>query len=241
MFLIIQHLCMIDLRLNHIIVWSFSLDREFTDQDIHLLDKEEQAHVERISRPLQKKYFIISHGTLRKILALYLKAEPAQITIASNAHGKPYCLDNPKLMFNLTHSENKALLAVGYQYPLGVDLEKLSQRSYLELAERWFSLEEYAYLQRLHEEELPLEFFKVWTQKEAYVKALGIGIAYGLQNFTVPLGSVEAEPIQDTTRTDPFLSQWSVPWLGYMAALCYHPSIQNIEHRVWYEPEIESR
>lgn len=120
------------------------------------------------------------------LLAAYLRIDGAAIAIERDSYGKPR-LARPAdtdLQFNLSHSGRSLIVALGRSQALGVDIENGSrQRPWLALAQRYFTAEEHAALARLPEHRLPAAFLELWSAKEAVVKALGRGIAFGLDRL----------------------------------------------------------
>jgi 4'-phosphopantetheinyl transferase len=92
------------------------------------------------------------------------------------------------LHFNLSDTDGLALVAVSAEGPLGVDVEcARSSPRILEVAERFFSSREVAALSALEPAERPAAFYRIWTRKEAFIKALGTGLSRGLETFDVSL------------------------------------------------------
>lgn len=129
------------------------------------------------------------HNTAHRLLAAalwetYGLQEPI---LAYGANGKPYLCDHPDLHFNLSHCRGLAVCAVGTS-PLGVDAEyirPLRER----VLRRVFSPEETTEVQQ---SQTPDEtFFRIWTLKESFVKAIGVGISYPMQSITFSLRSGE--------------------------------------------------
>ena len=128
---------------------------------------------------LQQKY-IKTRGRLRRVLSSYLKIEPQQIQIKVGQYGKPY-LEHNSLHFNLSHSKNKIVIAVSNCSEVGVDVEEYRQQRNLKgLVEKCFSEQEQLYWYSLSEQQKSFMFYHFWVRKEAFVKAVGRGIALGL-------------------------------------------------------------
>ena len=90
----------------------------------------------------------------------------------------------PALEFNLSHTEDMILCAVTVGCPIGVDVEDTSRPAdFLPLARRFFHPAETALLENLSADQLPLAFYRLWTLKEAYLKALGAGLTGRLDAF----------------------------------------------------------
>ena len=157
------------------------LNLSFTDN----LSGEEQARLQTISHPTQAKFYQQSRCLLRTLLGQLLHQPPAEICFSTASHGKPQLTQHP-LQFNISHSQNW-LAVVTSPYPVGIDIECYSQasrkRSWLALAKRFFTAGEYQYLSSLSDPDLRDKFTRLWTQKEAVLKAHGDGLNAGLDKL----------------------------------------------------------
>ena len=124
---------------------------------------------------------------VRALLASYLSCAPEDLRIERDGYGKPR-LVGARLEFNVSHSGGAVLMGVSREQPLGVDLE-LSQRSrpVLDLARRYFDPGEAAALTALPEAARQAAFVGLWSCKEAWLKARGRGIAFGLHRVVFAL------------------------------------------------------
>jgi 4'-phosphopantetheinyl transferase len=125
------------------------------------------------------------------LLGVYLGLPSANVVLHNDEHGRPELAApwNALLQFNWSHSAGKAIVAIARGVVPGIDVERVFSRPRaLEIAERFFHPDETAALLRLDESQREHAFLQLWTGKEAVVKALGRGIAFGLQRFclTVP-------------------------------------------------------
>jgi 4'-phosphopantetheinyl transferase len=147
----------------------------------HLRDDE--IHVWRLDyRPSHKR------APLRGVLAAYLGIAAEQVALADGEHGRPALAAglDPSLGFNWSHSDGQALIAIGRHIAPGIDLERLRPRTRaLEIAERYFSVDEAVALAALPAAERSAAFLELWTAKEAVLKALGRGIAFGLNRLSI--------------------------------------------------------
>jgi len=148
-----------------------------------LLNEEERRRAARFLSEAPRQQFIAARATLRCLLGRILGLAPEQLIFASTATGKPILAALPAelpLHFNLSHSGRAMVLAVCRDHEVGVDLEWLRPReNYRQLAERYFTPEEVASATDLR------SFYAIWTRKEAVLKALGLGLAGGLERFAV--------------------------------------------------------
>lgn len=128
------------------------------------------------------------HVAMRRILAGVLGVDPRAIAYGAGASGKPF-LAAPAgtgVEFNYSDSGELALLAVTTAGPVGVDVEAMRRLPELErITERFFSAEEREAILALPEGERAGAFHRVWARKEAYIKAVGDGLAHGLHRFAV--------------------------------------------------------
>jgi 4'-phosphopantetheinyl transferase len=108
-------------------------------------------------------------------------------------HGKPFVVGDDELSFNLSHSGSVALLAVARDATVGIDVEAVRTRANLEkLAARVLTPDALEAFSAADESARLVTFLRAWTEKEAYLKATGLGIATDLRAVTVPDGwSVE--------------------------------------------------
>lgn len=151
-----------------------------------ILDAAEQAHAEKIKNDLPRKRYVEVHGRLRNVLAQTLNERPEKINIKKTEHGKPYLADTPELVFNLSHSADAMVIAIGRNCRLGVDIEYYKPRAGLAgLVDKCFAEEEIAYWNNLPETQKTVGFYRFWTRKEAFVKATGRGIALGLKHCVI--------------------------------------------------------
>ncbi len=152
------------------------------------LSEEEQARAARFRSAEYGVLWSWFRAGLREILAQYVKSEPAALEFQAGAHGKP-ALDERgdcALYFNLSHAGQLALVAVTRCAPVGVDLEYMRELSDREaLVKRFFSAAEQAAFNRLPAAEHHPAFYRIWTRKEALIKANGIGLSAPLDAFDV--------------------------------------------------------
>ena len=218
-------------------IWRVRLD--LPTSSIQLLEKslstDEADRAARFYFPADRNRYIISHGSLRTILALYLHCEPEQFSFLVNAYGKP-SLDGEHLEFNLSHSGDLALIAITRERKIGIDVEKVRAGISAEIiGGHYFSKAEMTELQALSPEEREAAFFLCWTRKEAYIKAQGMGLSLPLESFDVSL-TPDQPAVLRATRPDPAeAARWtllSIPvGAGYEAAVAVEG--QNLDLRLW--------
>lgn len=220
-----------DYQLQHdrIDIWEFPLDELPVGLDLPL-NQEELARADRYYFERHSRRFRVARTMLRVITSRYLQQEAKQLSFSFNQHGKPSLNHSQFIEFNLSHSGDLALLAIGQKYPLGIDLEFFSARPYDGIAKMLFSPEELRVFLNLPTLQKPFFFFKIWAQKEAFIKACGLGLSYPTKKFTVPLFLTTPSLIKDTLHQKEWLIKAFMPKITCFAALCYHPSVKEIRY-----------
>ena len=222
---------------HQIDVWRISLNLPSATVKLleSILSANETQRAAGFHLPANRDRYIVAHGGLRDLLARYLHCEPSQLNFSTNDYGKP-ALVGYQLEFNLSHSENIALIAVSRERKVGVDVECIrSDMEHESIARRFFSPYEFSELKTLPPEQREVAFFNWWTRKEAYIKAQGLGLSLPLDSFDVSITPNEPAFLR-ATRTD---SQEAASWTlfslevhdGYAAAAAVEG--QNLEFRLW--------
>ncbi len=165
------------------------------------LDPDERSRAASFRYNRDRDRFVARRGQLRGRLAREVGETPCAVRIATDAYGKPFLPDYPHLHFNVSHSQGQALCAIGYGVEVGCDIEwRDPELACHHVARRLFAASERAALATLPDAHWTEGFFNCWTRKEAYVKALGLGLSYSLDAFTVsvvpgePARLIEAQP-----------------------------------------------
>lgn len=182
-----------NLRINaqNIHVWKTYLEQSAINikDSFKILNEEEKNKAQRFRLEKHQQRFIIARSSLKRILSLYLSIPPQKIDFQYNTYGKPQLLENINkinLQFNISHSENIAIYGITCQNLIGVDIEYMRPMSEAEnLAKRFFTQKEFVAMSKLSSAEKNREFFKLWTGKEAYLKAIGKGISGGLDKVEI--------------------------------------------------------
>lgn len=179
---------MLDINPDVIDLWhgELSLDSGAYDNFWSVLDIPEKARAEKMTNHAQQQRYVETHGRLKYLLALYVNEAPEKIRLNKTPHGKPYLADKPEIVFNLSHSGNMMVIGVSNHCNLGVDIEVCQPRSnFSALVKKCFADEETSYWNKLPEAQKIVEFYRFWTRKEAFVKAIGRGIPLGLNSCVI--------------------------------------------------------
>jgi 4'-phosphopantetheinyl transferase len=107
-----------------------------------------------------------------------------------NEYGKPCILEPKDIHFNISHSGDWVVCAIDNK-PIGIDVETIKPID-LNIARRFFTVEEYNHLMKKDEYNRIRYFYMLWTLKESYIKAIGKGLKIPLNSFsfTIENGNV---------------------------------------------------
>jgi 4'-phosphopantetheinyl transferase len=223
-------------------VWRVRLDEPAKSSSAgSVLSLDEIARANRFHFERDRIHFTRCRSALRGLLAGYLAIAANEIRFEYLTSGKPQIAaeqNQQALQFNVSHSANMALIAVGTEHRIGVDIEKIrGDVDAMSLAERFFSLRERAGLQALPDHLRVTGFFACWTRKEAFLKATGDGLSFPLADFSVtthPDLHPELEDISGNTETGKrwFLADLTVAE-GYRATVALEHPRSPLETYSW--------
>lgn len=183
----------------------------------HWLSGSEQQRYRRLQLARHRQQFLLSRFMVRTVLSEYRPdTAPADWHFTSNSYGKPAvdaARHGPSPHYNLSHSNGRVALAVAAEPMLGVDIEgSVRPRRVSRIANRYFAPLEAEALLRLHGEAQRERFYELWTLKEAYIKACGLGLAIPLNQFSFALESPGQIGIGFSPERDDVASAWQF-WL----------------------------
>lgn len=199
------------LRAGEVHVWRIGLEQQddLLERFRVMLEPEELDRASRFRFERLQRHFLVSRGFLRHVLARYTEAKPEELRFAYNDYGKPSLNGEHSLRFNMSHSHEVALVAVARDAALGLDVEYIrADFATEEIAKRFFSRREAETLASLPKEEMVAAFFRCWTRKEAYIKAIGKGLSQPLDRFDVTLASNEPAALLRADAEDTM--EWSL-------------------------------
>ncbi len=169
---------------------------DLTERALALLAEDEKQRYHRFHFAADRRSFLLAHALLRICLSQYADVAPAQWRFVRTKHGRPEIApeQNPRdLRFSLSHAREAVACLVTRGCDCGVDIEAAERVAEpLRLAERFFAATEVATLRGLHGKQQVDHFIRLWTLKEAYVKARGLGLALPLSQYGFELGQPEA-------------------------------------------------
>jgi len=196
------------------IVWWLRTDRidDGCQERLHgILDRTEQGRARRFVSAQDQRDFIVCHALLRVMLSRTAGRPPGTWTFSPGPHGKPGVAAEhglPDLQFNITHTRGLVAVALSWRGPIGVDAQILDAAlDEVALAKRFFAAAEAELVTAASALERPRVFAQLWTLKEAYIKATGLGLSTPLDSFAFGLAPLGVEFGQD--RADPAAWQFA--------------------------------
>jgi 4'-phosphopantetheinyl transferase len=218
-------------------VWQDRLDEgDSRPWMSHELSAEDAIRAVRFQVPERRRAFIRGRLMARHLLAHYLGRSVGSIALDVHESGKPFVRreeGDPAVEIGVAHSNGVLLVAISSAGPIGVDTERVDPAIQHDLiARRFFAPEETAALAACAPAEHDRAFFRCWTRKEAFVKALGDGLGYSLSSFVVSVDDAAISPVSPATG-------WHVhdvaPGAGYEGALAAHDA-DTVVRRLRFAP-----
>jgi len=208
------------LREDEVHLWIAPLTRPpeklFYFESILSADEKERAR--RFRNISDGKRYLIARGSLRRLLGYYVAGAPDRLQFTYDTFGKPSLSGQTSeavLNFSVSHSEDRALFGFARARRIGVDLEYIRANiDVLGLAKRYFSPDEFRRLRRLQASEQVEAFYRVWTCKEAYLKACGEGLSFGLERVEVSLSLAEPTMIRKVAGPSNASEHWTLKHLS---------------------------
>jgi 4'-phosphopantetheinyl transferase len=208
-------------------IWTIRTDAsEFVAAKFQsILTDDERDRAGQLRFDHLRRQFVVTRGALRCLLGSYLNSR-AQIRFEYGPSGKPSVTTPSEIQFNVTHSGSIAAFALTMNCALGIDLEQIREMPDLvNVARRFFCAQETADLLALAPEQRCAAFFRCWTRKEAYLKAIGNGLSTPLDSFRVTLHPDQPAQLVHIAYQEEEARMWTLHNLDmgptYAAALTY--------------------
>jgi 4'-phosphopantetheinyl transferase len=204
------------------------LDDEVIGAFADLLTLQERARADRFRHIDDRRRYIVGRGVLRRMLGRRLDRAPGSLAFGSSPHGKPTLADAGEIAFNVSHSGDHVLVAVGRAAAIGVDVEQMRPGvDLVGVGARVFTPGELASIAGAPDDEKTSRFFRHWTFKEAVVKAVGLGLSLDLKRFEIAFPNDSPQLISHGAPELGTASGWRLEAVavadGYSAALAVRP------------------
>ena len=172
-------------------LWVDDLSNKDLQQQLDsiALSSEERGKAQSFYFTQHRNGYALAHKYLRLVFSFYVETKPDLLVFSKSEHGKPAILaaqNTLNIQFNLSHSGNLIAVAVGKKHPLGVDIEIIEPTTNIDtLAAHCFSPAELLQLRALPYPDRNRIFYRHWSKKEAYLKALGKGLTVEPNSFSI--------------------------------------------------------
>jgi len=206
------HLCLVSLEANERILAACN----------DLLEPQEKNRAQRFVSVPARHRFVVSRAVLRKIIRIYRPELPPDFVISHGPFGKPH-LESPEqespLRFNVSHSGNFALLGFSHDAEIGVDIEEQRQlEGMVGMARTVFTEPEVEQLLSLSEPARQMFFYRLWTCKEAWLKAAGTGFHRDPKSLCFSAEMERLDQQSGLLPVDGQFIQWATHPSGYAIA-----------------------
>ena len=228
-------------------VWYIATNDEYLPADLSplraCLSPEETDRYHRLKLPHVRQNFLLSRGCLRYLLSFYTGLPPEELKFSLGDCGKPK-LDKfgvqSSLEFNLSHTQDRIVVALHHHRALGMDIEQVRTVTNLDsMCKHCLTPKETNTVLPLPEASGCHRFLQYWTAKEALLKALGVGLSHPMKAFELLIAEESLTPAprpvplvssnqddQNQNLKDFQLYQWQ-PEAGYVAALAVQKKGQS--------------
>ena len=207
-----------------------------------LLSDDEIQRAARFRFDKHRNRFITGRGSIREILADKGNCSPRAIEFELNKYGKPSVFKPESvrwMQFNASSSATMGAIAISKGIAVGLDIEKIKSDNkwdYDLIVKNEFTIDEYVWYKKHRDSDRIRVFFELWTCKEAYLKALGLGLSGGLDSFTINLEGPEPQVSQTTLekgeQSGLLLHRLSIND-GYVACLALPEKTGRIDLSYW--------
>jgi 4'-phosphopantetheinyl transferase len=178
-----------------------------------ILDDQERSRAARFLAPDHRRRYVAAHAALRLVLGHYLDEDPRRLRFAQGTHGKP-TLAHPSAhdyRINLSHSAERALIAVARRRDVGVDIEvHRPEVDVYALAKYVLSPAERRAFAAVPAPDRRAAFFRAWTRKESFVKGIGEGLACPLASFDISLDERTDNALLECRRMPAGAARWTI-------------------------------
>ena len=171
---------------NNVHIWKIDLNKmqHLCNEYMKILNYDEKIRANKYRVENKKNLFILTRASLRLLLNYYLNT-PYDIDLIKKQYGKLYINEN-KFYFNLSYTDDISIISFSRNSEIGIDLEKIKEdKNIIDISSKFFTKREINWIYQTSQENKMQRFLYCWVRKEAYIKALGLGLNLGLDTFHV--------------------------------------------------------
>jgi len=198
------------------------------EEAMALLTPEEREKHGRFHFARDRRRYLMTRWLIRSLLSRYAPIAPRDWRFETNAYGRPRIANAlpqaKRLRFNISHSASLIVVALTVEREVGVDVEHTARAAPLEIAQQFFSADEAQALRQLPAELQPSRFWDLWTLKESYIKARGMGLSLPLDRFSFSFEGAHEVAVGFEDGLDDSAARWRFwqlqPDNAHAVALC---------------------
>ncbi|RCX13841.1 4'-phosphopantetheinyl transferase [Anaerobacterium chartisolvens] len=202
-------------------IYTLLIDRNLTQEEFeHLscyVSPEKKQRIGRFYHFADAQRALLGDLLARHAICSRAGIKNSSIAFSANEYGKPELKGDRSLQFNISHSDNWVVCAIG-DSPVGVDVETVKPIDF-KLAERFFSQDEYYALANQQQSDKLDYFYKLWTLKESYIKAEGKGLSISLSSFSMHINEEGITAYSGCERKGYFFDQYYLD-KSHIFAIC---------------------
>jgi len=202
------------------------------------MDEADTGQIKKLKFENLRKRAIITKGLLRLLIGKYLNLNPGELVFSYNEFGKPFIPDDKSgLQFNISHSDDMAVFAFSNLTEIGVDIEKVKVIEDMEgVMNLCFTEYEKNWFRAINDEPRVETFYKMWTIKEAFIKAIGRGFSFDPKDIELTNESGDQILIRQINSDEFSGKKYQVRTIeilpGYKVSLVYN-GIKEIKKYKW--------
>lgn len=202
-------------------IYAVKLDKKIDDLKYNklmtLVSQEKRNRIERFHRFEDAERTLMADILIRYLLYEKLSLKENQLVFVKNEYGKPFLKNIDLIHFNVSHSGEWVVCAI-HDFPVGIDIEAI-QSIDLDIAERFFSKDEFNDLMTKDKMHRLSYFYDLWTLKESYIKAVGKGMSISLDTFSIGINGWDITVKSNSELVDYYFKLYNIAD-DYKMAVC---------------------
>jgi len=224
-------------------LWSSLLDQpdDIINYFWTILSNEEKDRIDKFKFKSLRERHTVSKGLLKSFIANYLNIETEEINFVQNEYGKPSLqpeLNEVNLQFNVSHSEQLGMFAFTTGKELGIDVELIQEIPNLnQIVDICFSEFEKDWFYKSDPNQQKELFYKVWTGKEAFIKAIGTGLSFPLNEIEFIINTNKTIELQRVHGDQSYWGKWNIytfnPLPNFISSLVMETNELMIRRYSW--------
>lgn len=214
----------IQIKDAHADVWKFNMRMHYEQMYslFRFLTEDETKRYEQLIDTNKKRNNMACRGLLRLVISQYTMEDPGQIQFSYSSQGKPFINRQPICSFNLSHSGNWLYIIVSRHHEVGIDCEMIDHNNIYTLARYILNPLDYARFQDIPNQFKTKRLIQVWTQKEAFIKAIGKGLFYqSLKDIHVDFTYSLNVAISNYYEATNWITKTINIWDDHITSICY--------------------